>query len=417
MNDFKIEQRRRIYLSFQGHIPENRSMKLALLILAFIHSAFGAECSMRNMLAENAGLMPPDREIIEPVRGQGGFINPNYVAPPSSGGVVEMPSVRRSRLLGTVQPRPKAEAEQMIREIKDLMIQEITGEGELSPHQALMIKRVRDLQVNVTDCTGAEGSNDSSSYEISLCLNTLKMPKLALVSLVAHEIGHSLDLCGLGSKRYKKNDPNVNLESVNENLGGSQNLFLDTLGKMSNPGNSFLLDTSVTTTPEQQSQFQKIAAAAGLEVVDQGIPQHENPLAASYACLNGADPYYRPLPENRNTTCNDTLYTESGAQIWAARITGKFVSTYTPSKEEALGLFANVMAGMNKGTTNKEHDIDSIYFSDPNIRNMFGCSQKPKQNCLDQFRPAASRSLAGLINSVSGLGNDPVNVSCGSGNP
>lgn len=393
-------------------------MKLALLILTLIPHAFGAECSMRNILAENAALLPSDKEVIEPVKGQGGFINPNYVSPPATANtMVEMPSVRRSRLLGSVQPRTKSEAQQIIAEVKEVMIREISGEGELSPHQQLMLSRIRDLEINVTDCTGAEGSNDSSTYKISLCLNTLKMPKLALVSLVAHEMGHSLDLCGLGSKRYSKNIPNVNLETENENLGGSRDLFGDTLSRMSNPSNRFLLDTSVTETDEQRRQFEKIAASGGLIAADNGIALHENPLIASYTCLNQTNRYYRPLPDNQRDTCNDTIYTESGAQIWAARITGKFVSTYSPSKEEAIGLFANAMSGMNKGTTNKEHDIDSIYFADPNIRNMFGCTPKANQNCLDLFRPAASRSLGDLINTVSGLGTDPVNVSCGSGNP
>lgn len=395
-------------------MDENRSMKLAFLILALIPQAFGAECSMRNMLAENAALLPSDKEVIEPVRGQGGFINPNFVAPPQTQREVVMPSVRRARLLAAVQPRPRAEADQIIAEVKDLMIKEISAEGQLSPHQQLMINRVRDLEINVTDCTGAEGSNDSSTYKINLCLNTLKMPKLALVSLVAHEIGHSLDLCGLGSKRYKKNNPDVNLETENEELGGARDLFDDTLAKMSNPANHFLLDTSVTQRTEQRVQFARIARAGGLEVIDEGIPLHENPLVTTYACLNQADPYYRPLPDNHTTTCNETIYTESGAQIWAAKITGKFVSTYSPSREEAIGLFANAMSGMNKGTTNKEHDIDAIYFSDPHIRNMFGCTPKANQNCMNNFRPSASRSLAGLIETVSSL--EVGQVSCGLGN-
>ncbi len=303
--------------------------------------------------------MPPDKEVIEPVRGQGGFINPFYTGPSSNpDGVMEMASARKARLLTGVQPRPLEEGQQIVEEIRESMIREISGSGQLSPHQALMVQRIRDLRITISNCAGAEGSNDSTTYEIRLCQNALKMPKLALVSLVGHEIGHSLDLCGLESHRYHNHDTGVR--------------FLD-------------------TTPVDKTNA---------EITDRGIPLAENPLVSTYSCLNQNNNYYRPLPERHEQICGETLYTESGAQIWAARATAQFVKAHPPSREEAIGLFANSMTGMTKGTTNKEHDIDTIYFSEPEIRNMFGCSAKPTQNCLSNFRPANTRSLRELISAV-----------------
>lgn len=372
MNDFKIEQRRRNSLTFPSVMPENRLMKW-LPLLFMVSTAYGAECSMRTILQENSSLMPPDKEVIEPVRGQGGFINPFYTGPSSApDGIAEMPSVRKSRLLGNIQPRPLEEGQQIVSEVRESMMREIAGSGNQSPHQRLMIERVRDIKITISDCQGAEGSNDSTQYEIKLCQNALKMPKLALVSLIAHELGHSLDLCNLGSKRYHNHST----------------------------GQRFL-DTSPDITREMRQ---------AAELTDNGIPLAENPLIGAYQCLNQTNDYYRPIPSERTELCNETLYTESGAQIWAARATGQFVKAHPPSREEAIGLFANSMTGMNKGTTNKEHDIDSIYFADANIRDIFGCSPKPSQNCLVNFRPAETRSLGEMIGAISSPGP---NVNCG----
>lgn len=344
-------------------------MKHAFLFLLLVPQAFGSECSMRNILSENMGLMPADKEVIEPVRGQGGFINPFYNGPTSApDGIAEMPSVRKSRLLTGIQPRPLEEANQIVDEIKESMMRVIAGEGAQSSHQLLMISRIRDLKINMTNCQGAEGSNDSTTYEIRLCQNALKMPKLALVSLVAHEIGHSLDLCNLGSKRYH-----------NHSTGAR---FLDT--------------TEVDTS--------------NAEITDRGIPLNENPLLGSYSCLNQSNNYYRPIPDDRQTLCSDTMFTESGAQIWAARATGQFVKMHPPTREEAIGLFANSMTGMNKGTTNKEQDIDSIYFAEPEIRGMFGCTPKTTQHCLTHFRPQEAKTLGEMISALSA---PSPTVSCG----
>lgn len=388
-------------------------MRKALLpILLSISTAHASECSVRNVLNQNLNSLPTDQQIIEPIKGQGGFLNPFYKEPPTppSNEITERPVERRARLLSAVTERPEAETNQIIQEVKDLLLQEIAGSNVAqSPAQQLMLKRIQDLQVTLQDCNDVEGRNSHAIYEVKLCKNARKMPKLALVSLVAHELAHSIDLCNLGGQRYQRPHSHTNLsiptDIEDEGLRG----FVTEVRESSNP---FLLDSPMARTPENLRRFTQLIEENGFKKVDEGVPLSSNPLIHPFACLAREFKNYKKIPETREELCRGSHHTEAGAQIWAARITGNYIATTSPTNEEKLGLFANSMGSLNKAPSGKEIDMNAIYFSDPNIQRAFGCTPSPQQQCLNEFRPAEDRSLTASIREFSELPANPIQVRC-----
>lgn len=388
-------------------------MRKALLpILLSISTAHASECSVRDVLNQNLNSFPVDQQIIEPVKGQGGFLNPFYKEPPTppSNEITERPVQRRARLLNGVTERSETETTQIIQEVKDLLLREIAGSNvNQSPAQQLMLKRIQDLQVTLQDCNDVEGRNSHAIYEVKLCKNARKMPKLALVSLVAHELGHSIDLCNLGGQRYERPHSHTNLSLPGNIEDENLREFVTEVKESSNP---FLLDSPMARTPDSLRQFTQLIEANGFRKVDEGLPLSSNPLIHPFACLAREYKTYKNIPETREELCRGSHHTEAGAQIWAARITGNYMAATSPTIEEKLGLFANSVGSLSKGPAGKEVDMNAIYFSDPNIQRAFGCTPSPQQQCMNEFRPAEDRSLTASLREFSELPTNPVQVRC-----
>lgn len=391
-------------------------MRFWSLTLSFllVKSVFGAECDLRSIMAENASVFPPNEAVIAVETGGGGIVNPYFNGEDPDAPEGERPTARRSRLLKNIPDRDKAETEKIISDLKAMMIAEISGSGTLTPDQQLMINRVNDLKVNLSDCSNVEGSNDSITFEVSLCKNALKMPKLALVSLLAHEIGHSLDLCGLGSSRFHNHRHDLN--QINSALpatapvSGDAEDFTRLLSEASASSSPYLLDTSFSSDPQHSARFSALVRASGMRKADNGIPLTRNPLAVTYQCISGNNNHFNALTENREELCRNTDFSEGGAQIWASRLTGRFVAQNPPqSKTEALGLLANFVSGIQKGPQGKEHEMNSIFLSEPSLQRIFNCTPKPTQTCMNTFDP--SRSLPTLIGDFNQLNPEPV-VQC-----
>jgi hypothetical protein len=361
---------------------------LFLLPLLIASTAFSIECSMQAILEANKELLPASQAVIDLGAGQGAFLNPFYVDPNS---IPERPALRRKRLLESVQGRNEESLGISFEEVRNNMIAEISGGKpfeELGAPQKLLIERIKLMTWRVDQRSLSEGSNNPDRMEIRFSTTTLKLPKFALVALIAHELGHTLDLCGLGHSRYHKHDHDLQSPAASSDLR-----------ELINDSSENFLGTNIKG--EDQNVLSALIQGGQVSFAESGIPVSGNPVAITYSCLTSRNnDSYPAIPSSGAGVCNGGHYTEGSAQIWGSRMTAVHARLNPPqSKLEALGFFA-LMA--SRGI-----DVDNIYLSEPTIQEMFGCTPAPAQNCMNNFMPARDTTLNGAINGLSDISPEP----------
>lgn len=348
---------------------------------------------MSEILKRDSALLPQDKPYIE-TPGGGAFVNPNYTFASSLAEGRRLTEVRKT-ILEPVRPRSEESSRALVGKIRSQMIDEIkksSAGGVLTNEQKLMIKRIEKINVVFSDCSHVEARNSNTIYTIQLCSNVNKMPRLALASLIAHEMAHSIDLCSLGRKFLKKTVAETRFDKIwKEKFGQAENDLAIRLKAISSPDSIYLLDNSFRE-PSVYSNFSSLIQSGHLQVVDSGVALNLNPALSTYKCLANQVTGYARVPTSEDMACENTSYTESSAQIWAARIVANYVNENPPSSRlEALGLFANstnISFGPGRKSdlaNNKEADMNNIYLSEPSLQKLFNCQPEPKQNCMQNF--------------------------------
>lgn len=346
-------------------------------------SLLGPHCTERDIFRQYKRYFPEDKEMVTLPDG-GGMINPFFINQTSNGEmIVERQTTRRARLLKDVSAISEADALKIIDKVILIFIQEIAGstpENRLNSSQKLMIKRIQLLNFEFVARNNAEASHSTSHLSISIVNSALKSPRLAFVALIAHEIGHALDLCHLSAnllQRHNPIDPSILLDDKS-------------LKELVSSASGFGLDAQARKDPIVSQLIDSLIQNKSLQVVEQGIPLESNPALAVYNCLSqNSEPRSRYPILDKNLVCQGSDFTETGAQIWAARITAKYLQLNEPaSRLDALGLFAYSLPSFVKDTPDiKELDMDKIYLAQESMQEIFGCRSQ-NVSCMSLFKPS-----------------------------
>lgn len=357
---------------------------LALLIFSFGLNAQATErtpCNLRALVAASSEQLPQSSKVIRTSDGRG-YVNP--ALPPMRLSFGDEQS-RRAQLMSSIRPRTQAEIEVIFNEIRNSLIQEISGglpENQQSPQQRLMIERVRVLRVLKEDCEG-QGSNTMAESIVRICISAHRTPIAALVSLIGHEIGHSIDLCNLSGTFHRC----VNHGTRMDLASGATGPAAESLRRASSNRATHMLLTSREDEP-LSAPVRRLVAGGHLEVLDRGVPLENNPALATYRCLENSNGYAEMPPDGDRTCSNVRQYSEAGAQIWGARALARYVERNPNlSRADLLGAFDGVYPLRAKGFSEKEKDAQSIYMSEPALQRALNCEPAPEQNCMSFFNP------------------------------
>ncbi len=287
-------------------------------------------------------------------------------------------------------PRTSQQADRLFNETRDLMIAQISGQSDIpGEQQSLMIERLRQLKLNINDNCNVLAFNSLPAQVISMCDRTLRLPTLSLVSILAHEIGHSIDLCNLGCPRYHRNQTrtpmaeHLRTQSPNQD---AKNFFSQV--------DQFQGSTSLilkNPPPGVEQQMNLLVERGVYRLAEQGIALENNPARQAYRCLSQAGSHYRPLPSDQAGVCQGSDFSEASAQIWSARAVADYIKAHPPQNlNDRLGLFAAAELDiMTSKGSRKITDYNQIFLSEPSIRRMFNCEPQPQQNCMERFLPSS----------------------------
>ena len=377
-------------------------------------------CSTREIFAQFREYFPEDRPVIFFPDGSV-LSNPYYVKPESQGSEENVvyggrEDTEMSEAVSQARRRTSEEVNSQIEKIRESFIKTITNHSnqeEPSEYQTQMINRINALTVtfNEEQCSGAQAVFYPSSLEIFACSHLLALPEHALVPIIAHEMGHSLDFCSGSHQCFSHNqgsgeiiteekrnellqqfiaeNPNEDRESLNQKFDS----YLDNLTKIThrrgiaevlNP--TFSSEVNELNYSSLQSFYNKLIEDQKLILTDPGIPQRELPITGVQSCLS--ENFYLPeLPTNLETLCQGSANTERGAQTWSAMVTGQYVEDNPPiSFHQKLALMATSISsfkGKNKHTwEGKERDFNTLFMSSKRLQEAFNCEPMPTQDCL-----------------------------------
>jgi hypothetical protein len=335
-------------------------------------------------------MLPTDQPFIV-VPGGGAVVNPYFAEPdrPSDADSESTPA-RRTRLLAGAPQRTQQEVVALFEESRAAMILEITAgrpDAQLSDTQKIMVERIRTIKIEFTDGPGATAKYITTTHRIFLRRETLSTPKLALIGLFAHEMGHSIDICSLGTAFYSRgSNPSTNLGT-----GVADVELARSLNESSAVGTEYFIDKGYQDNPEHLAALQRLTRQGYFTRLNTGVPLRQNPARATYQCLQDRS-QYSPLPATVPEICAGTSFNEAGAQIWGARILANYLKNAPPlSVQEKLGLFAlgQISANPQKGEAeSKEKDYNEIFLSEPATQRALGCTPVPGKNCMSAFNPS-----------------------------
>jgi hypothetical protein len=378
-------------------------MKIAitLLICGFIAVTLTARnaladptCTVRSVYETNRNMLPTDQPFIV-VPGGGAVVNP-YFAEPDSPSDADSESVpaRRTRLLAGAPQRTQQEVQALFEESRAAMILEITAgrpDAQLSDTQKIMAERIRTIKIEFADGPGSAAGYATTSHRIVLRSKTLSTPKLALIGLFAHEMGHSVDICSLGTSFYSRGSN----RSINLGAGVVDADLATHLNDSSAANTEYLIDKSYQDHPEYLAALQRLTRQGYFTRLNTGVTLRQNPARATYQCLQNRS-QYRPLPATQQEVCSNTAFNETGAQIWGARILANYLKNAPPlSVQEKLGLFALAQMSTNQQKTEavgKEKDYNEIFLSEPATQRALGCTPVPGKICMTAFNPSGRAS-------------------------
>lgn len=392
-----------------------------ILPFLLISQAYAVDCDILSIIRENKSIYPPDKPFIELGPGQGSIPNPYFPFDRET-----LPdNQRRERhvraaLLKDAPSRSEQEIDQLMNEIKDLIIREIAGDGNPGPDQLLMINRIRNVKWKVDPNATAEGSLDSVTNVISLHPNVLKGPKLALVSLMSHEFSHAIDYCNAGCESYHSkpaNELNTALDALPQDEKTERVRTIVTTGIQANMNE--ILTSGLN--PDEIPRFNEFVQRANLTVSDPGVPLNRNPLRETIQCLSAKNPRFMSPPITNQNDCSYQTYGEKSAQIWAGRITGNYIQrSPVTSRAEAMGLMTNFFSPKSENNLDgKGIEMNEMFLTHPAVQTMFGCTPPAGENCMLKFNPSVTTEAPTLRNSIEGFNNlspNPVQVNCGSNN-
>lgn len=370
---------------------------LFLIITAFVVSKAAAQprCTMRDILEAQRAQFPAEQAQI-PLPDGSTMRNPYATS-----------EAEQESALLTVTSTHRQKVNSLFESLKVDFIQEITrgaAAEQWTSAQRMMIQRIQTLSVRLESCDRPLASNAMLEHRVTVCSSAMRLPQLSLVALLAHEIGHSIDLCNLGNGFFRKVGNPIFSTFFKEESFTSDSEFMRQLERVSASQVTHFMEQTFCSHADRRERLQSMVQQGVIERVDSGLPIAENPSYRTYRCLEDKA-RYSPVGDGSIQTCRVGDASEAGAQIWAARLVSRYVERNPPTSElDRLGLFAGSMPYLNKGVAGKERDMNEIYLAEPAIQRMFGCQPTETQVCMRHFSPGgATAPAAGSTQGQSGI--------------
>ncbi|WP_417334725.1 hypothetical protein [Halobacteriovorax marinus] len=371
-------------------------------------------CNTREILGKHQDLFPEDQEYIH--FPDGSVLKNVFFSGQSNYSPETKETMKVLDLMKKTSGRAPQTAIDTFERVRSLFIEEITNGTEpdsLSEDQKLLVERISKVQFNINDefCEGGVwAAFENLTYNINACSAILKLPEHAMIPLLAHELGHSVDFCGMSSKcighthnskveltsqeqntireQFMRDNPTLSQSRVDSTFSNFQ-LSLNEFFSSNSRGHEldFLPNSRGGVNIQAfENYLEGLKSKGVVNEIDQGIPVERSPLTSAQKCLE-ENFHQSPIPSTISEMCADTTFSERGAQIWSAKVTGRYVEQYPPiSTSQKLALMEVSMASIKGKNANnwstKEQDFNTIFLSSPQLRNVFNCTPLPTQSCL-----------------------------------
>lgn len=294
----------------------------------------------------------------------------------------------RFQVRGTEAPGAAKRAsslDALVEEVRALFLSEISNSAFSSSEKELLRKRLLKLKVQSVSCiensTKALGTFHTIGYVIEICDRVLEHPAFSLVVLLAHEMGHSMDLCSLSNSFYEVL-PGGEVPGFQPPLDFG---WRERLKKIYDSKTKLLTDGKLAHEPGAKQFLEKLIAVKKIKLIDKGIPFEHSPLTKSYRCLEKTGKY-KALPDDRRTICKN--FSEPGAQIWAAKVSAAYLRAnfYSMSRADLISIFSLMKIETKLGNVlpprDKEKDFNEIFLPQAIFRSSFECQSPPALSCL-----------------------------------
>lgn len=272
----------------------------------------------------------------------------------------------------------------LFEEVRALFLSEIASLNLESKPKELLRKRLLTIQFKTRNCSGSGSARASyfrNQHKIEICEASLNLPEAAQVVLLSHEMGHSMDLCSIGSGFYEV-FPGAKQIVFKPTLDHDTAISVD---EVMRPETKFLVDSALLANPRGKEILDALIASSKIKKVESGILEDKNPIKNVYRCLAASSGY--PALPARAEVCNGTAFTEAGAQIWATKVTARYINAnlFHLTGADLYGMFSNVnivrKAG-NQDPSGKEKDYNEMFLKEKSIRSAFACADPPLNSCF-----------------------------------
>jgi hypothetical protein len=298
-------------------------------------------------------------------------------------------------------PRTEKATRELFDSIRENLVKTVDRSNLPEEDKKIIIRRFKLVNLEFADCPRGDsspGSMKTINLTMSLCKQTSQAPLMALVALIGHELGHTVDMENLGCPlvQIKKNTNLVDHLPPTLIQDQQIKLHLDDIARRTDR----LFNLCAVRQPERDS-FAALVEKGVLTVVDNGVPPIRNPTRNTFICLNNHSSNVGlakrgPPPDNQAAAEAERMsFGESSAQMWGALAVSNYVSaekSLTNRDILEMSYYSQVyQPGSIKSNMGKERDLNEIYFSSAAIQDRLQCQPIEGQRCIQEMLPTVQQ--------------------------
>lgn len=309
--------------------------------------------------------------------------------------------------------RTPSQMQDLFEKTRSLLLAEVTHNQsmDLTPEQRLMVRRLKSIELQVVPCsTQSTSTNPGASYSlldnrIKICDHTSTASDITLISVLGHELGHSIDIVNLGCRTFRISQPGFRLEDTvpqDERIVTSGKSVV--LKKGSGPKNPFTKPLNLRAFrtklkiisdggrtfnecefPENEGRkrLRKLLESGVIEVVDEGNEIVHHPQLPAWACLHKYSNWPRPPTDQSSAEIGGYAeFGERSAQIWGAKAVAAYVREQNNIATKEILSLVQFVPLPKAQKSEKEIQLNELYFDDPALQKSLGCRQTRPISCL-----------------------------------
>ncbi len=290
--------------------------------------------------------------------------------------------VRGDPLTQAVRPESLAS---LALEVRALFLAEIQSSSISQEHKDLLSKRLMTLKIRTKACNkhSSLASNNSMTHTISVCDTMLKYPEFSLVVLLAHEMGHSMDLCGI-SRPFFEVKPGGKIPQFNPPL---DERWADYLRQIYENESEYFIFRDMFDSPRSKEVIDRLIEEKKILRLEKGIPIEESPITENYRCLAKRSSYPE-LTQDHAELCKGFKYSEAGAQIWSAKVSAAYLKAkyFRMNRVDLVSMFSLMQISTKRSELqsprDKEKDFNEIFLPQSIFRSSFECQSTVAPSCI-----------------------------------